>query len=79
MHGRIRTTGRGSASRGITLVEMMVVLVVVSIGWLALTAVSIETMRTFEFFQAMNLLEVEPVGGEQHSRRRGICEAILRG
>ena len=57
MHGRIRTTGRGSASRGITLVEMMVVLVVVSIGWLALTAVSIETMRTFEFFQAMNLLE----------------------
>jgi len=57
MHRRMRQQTSVRSSRGITLIEMMVVLVVVIVGWLALMAVALETMRAFEFFQSLNLLE----------------------
>ncbi len=57
MNGNMRQPSSRRASRGVTLIEMMVVLVVVIVGWLALMAVALETMRTFGFFQSLNLLE----------------------
>ena len=41
---------------GTTLIELMIVMVLISVGWMAFLLVAVETVHDYDFFMALNLL-----------------------